>query len=318
MQQVELARRQRHRRRRSCCTDARRRIEHHVLRAQAFLRLAVRAAHQRAQARGQLVQVDGLDDVVVGADIEPANAVGHRVASGQHQHRQADAGAANGGEHVHAVLQRQPQVEHRGRVAARRAARARPPHRRAPSRPGSRAGAGRPAARHRAAGRLRRAGCAWRSVVRATSIVVDRRMRRDRRRGWCAARCGACRLPLQPPEAEHRHQHDRGHAAPGAAHAVFRRHRACVPLIIAPTRFSRCSQLPETRRPRRERRRRPSIMLATASWSFLQPVTAQLVERGPARGGGDAARPSRATIAKAPAGLWPTWRSGLPRSRAPT
>ena len=54
VQQVELARRQRHRLAR-LLHRARRRVEHDVLRRQPLLRLAVRAAHQRAQPRGELV-----------------------------------------------------------------------------------------------------------------------------------------------------------------------------------------------------------------------------------------------------------------------
>ncbi len=178
---------------------------------QALLRLAVGAAHQRAQPRRQFVQVDRLDHVVVGADVEPADAVGHRVARGQHQHRQRHAGAAHGCQHVHAVLQRQAQVEHRRGIAARRAIRARRPRRRAPSRPGSRAGAGRRAGRHRAGGRLRRAGCAWQSIVFSAadaSIVIAilvarpmpaRRPGRQRRRPPARSATAATRSPAPLP-----------------------------------------------------------------------------------------------------------------------
>ncbi len=76
----------------------------------------MRAAHQRAQPRGQLVQIDRLDHVVVGAEVQAADAIGHCVARGQHQHRQRQPGLAHGGQHVEPVLARQPEVEHRGGV----------------------------------------------------------------------------------------------------------------------------------------------------------------------------------------------------------
>ena len=43
------------------------------------------AAHQRAQARAQLVERERLHEVVVGAGVEAGHAVGHLVAGGEHE-----------------------------------------------------------------------------------------------------------------------------------------------------------------------------------------------------------------------------------------
>ena len=64
-------------------------IEREVLEAQDRRRRPRRAAtaQQRAQPRQQLGEVEGLHEVVVGADVEPLDAVVHGVAGGQHQDR---------------------------------------------------------------------------------------------------------------------------------------------------------------------------------------------------------------------------------------
>jgi hypothetical protein len=69
VQQVELARGQRHRLRRRA--DGARPGPAPRPARSAFLRLAVGAAHQRAQPGRQFVQVDRLDHVVVGAGSRP-------------------------------------------------------------------------------------------------------------------------------------------------------------------------------------------------------------------------------------------------------
>ena len=69
LQQRELARRQRDLR--AVAGDAvRGRVEHHAQVLDERRRAAGAAPQQRADARGQLVQVEGLDEVVVGAGIE--------------------------------------------------------------------------------------------------------------------------------------------------------------------------------------------------------------------------------------------------------
>ena len=80
------------------------------------MRLTGRAPHQRTQPRRQLMQIHRFDHVVVGANVQPADALGHRIARGQHQHRRQDTGAANGRQNVQAVLARQPQIEHAGGI----------------------------------------------------------------------------------------------------------------------------------------------------------------------------------------------------------
>jgi len=76
------------------------------------------AADHGAGARQQLVQVEGLHQVVVRADVEAGDAVGHRVARGDDQHRHVAARAAHRLQHLEAVLARQPEVEQREVVGA--------------------------------------------------------------------------------------------------------------------------------------------------------------------------------------------------------
>ena len=64
------------------------------------------------QPRLQLAHVVGLDQVVVGARLEPLDAVLDRVARGQHQDRRAVARAAQRAAHLHPVDVRQAEVEH--------------------------------------------------------------------------------------------------------------------------------------------------------------------------------------------------------------
>jgi hypothetical protein len=49
------------------------------------------APDERAQARGQLRQREGLREVVVGAAVEAAHPILHGVSSGEHQDRYPDA-----------------------------------------------------------------------------------------------------------------------------------------------------------------------------------------------------------------------------------
>ena len=80
------------------------RVEHQVGVAQHLAVAVVRcAAQQRAQPRLQLAQRERLDEVVVGADVEPLDAVVDRVARGQHQDRRAVAGRAQPPAHLQPV-----------------------------------------------------------------------------------------------------------------------------------------------------------------------------------------------------------------------
>lgn len=78
---------------------------------QQRLRPARGAAHQRPQARGDLVEVEWLAQIVVGARIQPGNPVGDLVARRQQQDRRGIAPFAQGLEHVEAGPVRQHQVE---------------------------------------------------------------------------------------------------------------------------------------------------------------------------------------------------------------
>ncbi|MCY1516994.1 hypothetical protein D9M68_516560 [compost metagenome] len=74
-------------------------------------------ARHGAQARGQFVQRDRLDQVVVGAGVEPADAAFDRIARGQHDHGNAAAARTPAREQRHAVLAGQAQVQHHGVIA---------------------------------------------------------------------------------------------------------------------------------------------------------------------------------------------------------
>ena len=78
----------------------------------------MRAAHQRTQPRGQLMQVNGFDDVVIGPGIQPLDAGAHGIAGRQHQNGGGDLACAHQLQHLHAVLAGQAQVEHGSQVAA--------------------------------------------------------------------------------------------------------------------------------------------------------------------------------------------------------
>ena len=92
---------------------ARRRVEREVGEAQA-LRRRLDAPQQRPQAREQLAQGEGLDQVVVGAGVEAGDAVVDRVARGEHQDRRAVAGLAHAPAHLEAVDVRHRDVQDDG------------------------------------------------------------------------------------------------------------------------------------------------------------------------------------------------------------
>ena len=75
----------------------------------------LRAPQERANARGELRHGERFHHVVVGAEVEAAHAVIHRVARGEHEHghrpvlvRRAGAQAA---QHLEAIHLRKPDVE---------------------------------------------------------------------------------------------------------------------------------------------------------------------------------------------------------------
>jgi D-alanyl-D-alanine carboxypeptidase/D-alanyl-D-alanine-endopeptidase (penicillin-binding protein 4) len=69
------------------------------------------AAQQGAQPREQLLERERLGQVVVGAGLEPGDAVGHPVARRQHQHRRAVARVAHPPAHLEPVELRHEHVE---------------------------------------------------------------------------------------------------------------------------------------------------------------------------------------------------------------
>ena len=74
----------------------------------------LRAAQQRAHARGELGHGEGLHHVVVGAQVQAAHAVIDRVARREHQHRHrpvCPAAGAQAPQHLEAVHLRQADVE---------------------------------------------------------------------------------------------------------------------------------------------------------------------------------------------------------------
>jgi D-alanyl-D-alanine carboxypeptidase/D-alanyl-D-alanine-endopeptidase (penicillin-binding protein 4) len=64
------------------------------------------------QARGELAQVEGLEQVIIGAGLQAVDAVGHRIPRGEDQHRNFQALAALLLQQLEAVFVGQPEVEH--------------------------------------------------------------------------------------------------------------------------------------------------------------------------------------------------------------
>ena len=73
-------------------------------------------AQLRAHACFEFVQREGLDQVVVGSQVEHAHALGQAIACGDHQHGQAIAALAQPLQHIAAVQLRQAKVQHQQRV----------------------------------------------------------------------------------------------------------------------------------------------------------------------------------------------------------
>src|SRR3954452_7423257 len=61
------------------------------------------AAHERAQPRQQLAEVEGLAQVVVGGDIQAPNAVAHLAAAGEHEPQRPAVALAQRGADVEDV-----------------------------------------------------------------------------------------------------------------------------------------------------------------------------------------------------------------------
>ena len=93
----------------------RHRIELEVPEAQHLpARAESRPAQQRPQAREQLVEGEGLHDVVVRARVKAGHAVRHGVPGGQHQDRRAVAARAHRAAYLQPVHVRHHHVEDHG------------------------------------------------------------------------------------------------------------------------------------------------------------------------------------------------------------
>ena len=77
------------------------------------------AADDRAQSRPQLRERERLDQVVVGARVEPVDAIVHRVTSRQEEHRRPNPAGAQAGAGLESVHARQHDVQHNCVVALR-------------------------------------------------------------------------------------------------------------------------------------------------------------------------------------------------------
>ncbi len=87
--------------------------------AQVRVAIAGDPAQLRTHARFEFVQCERLDQVVIGAKVEHAHALGQAIAGGHHQHRQAIAALAQALQNVAAIQLRQAQVQHQQRVLGR-------------------------------------------------------------------------------------------------------------------------------------------------------------------------------------------------------
>ena len=88
--------------------------------SQAHGPLRGRAAHERAQPRQQLAEVERLGQVVVGADVEAADAVADLAARGEHEDRRPAVALAQRAADLEAVAAREHHVEDDGVVLPHR------------------------------------------------------------------------------------------------------------------------------------------------------------------------------------------------------
>ena len=93
-------------------TRVRRRVEREFAVGQQRRGAAGAAPGQGADAGAQFVEVDRLDQIVVGAGIEAGNLVAGGVAGGQDQDRHGLAAPARRVQHIHAGEARQAEIKH--------------------------------------------------------------------------------------------------------------------------------------------------------------------------------------------------------------
>ena len=75
------------------------------------LAAACGTAQQRADTRGELVKIKRLDQVVVGAGVQPFDTVGHGIAGRRHEHRRVNAARAHFLQYADAVFAGQTQIQ---------------------------------------------------------------------------------------------------------------------------------------------------------------------------------------------------------------
>jgi len=86
-------------------------VQHHAEVLEGAGGAAGFAPQQRADTRRQLVEIEGLGQVVVGAGIEPLHAIGDRIARGDDENGQRLAPRAQRLEELQPIGAGQPQVE---------------------------------------------------------------------------------------------------------------------------------------------------------------------------------------------------------------
>ena len=90
----------------------RRRVDAHFAQLERVDGGASQAPLDRANAREKLVEVERLDEVVVGARIEPRHAIGGTIACAHHEHGHLGAIGADAAQEREPVELGQPEVEH--------------------------------------------------------------------------------------------------------------------------------------------------------------------------------------------------------------
>ena len=116
MQHGEFAPRQRHRTAVAHHLEGGR-VERQRAPAQQRRGPSAAAPLDRADAGRELVEIERLAEIVVGAGVEPGDAVRHLVAGGQQEHGRRVAAPAHLRQHVEAGAVGQHEVEHDRRVA---------------------------------------------------------------------------------------------------------------------------------------------------------------------------------------------------------
>ena len=90
------------------------RIELEVAEAEDLVRIRRPAPEQGPKAGQQLGQGEGLDQVVVGPDVETLDPVADGVAGGEHEHRRVVVRRPQPAAHLETVDPGEPDVEHQG------------------------------------------------------------------------------------------------------------------------------------------------------------------------------------------------------------